>query len=114
MNPWFITHWALAQVKGIREPHEVKKKSFDLGGNRTHDVRIRSTITLPTELQGRTEKVMGSISTLVYTLELILCSTICKESYALEWKVYESKRNGIKHFLHITVSVFLKYDERLT
>ena len=26
--------WALALVKGIREPHEVKKKSFDLGGNR--------------------------------------------------------------------------------
>ena len=33
------------------------KKSFDLGGNRTHDLRIRSTVTLPTELQGRTEKV---------------------------------------------------------
>ena len=38
-------------VKGIREPHEVKKKSFDLGGNRTHDLRIRSTVTLPTELR---------------------------------------------------------------
>ena len=25
----------LALVKGIREPHEVKKKSFDLGGNQT-------------------------------------------------------------------------------
>ena len=34
-----------------------KKKSFDLGGNRTHDLRIRSTVTLPTELRGRTEKV---------------------------------------------------------
>ena len=48
---------ALALVKGNREPHEAKKKSFDLGGNRTHDFRIRSTVTLPTELQGRTEKV---------------------------------------------------------
>ena len=48
---------ALALVKGIREPHEVKKKSFDLSGNRTHDLRIRSTVTLPTELRGRTEKV---------------------------------------------------------
>ena len=47
----------IALVKGIREPHEVKKKSFDLGGNRTHDLRIRSTVTLPTELRGRTEKV---------------------------------------------------------
>ena len=40
------------------EPHEAKKKSFDLGGNRTHDLRNRSTVTLPrTELPGRTEKV---------------------------------------------------------
>ena len=41
--------------KGIRESHEAKKKYFDLGGNRTHDLRIRSTVTLPTELRGRTE-----------------------------------------------------------
>ena len=47
----------LRKIKGISEPHEVKKKSFDLGGNRTHDLRIRSTVTLPTELQVRTEKV---------------------------------------------------------
>ena len=51
----------LALVKGIREPHEVKKKSFDLGGNQTHDLRIRSTVTLPTELRGRTEKVGDDI-----------------------------------------------------
>ena len=56
LNPW-ITHWALALVKEIREPHKAKKKSFDLGGNRTHDLRIRSAVTLPTELPGRTEKV---------------------------------------------------------
>ena len=48
-NSW-KTHWALALVKVIREP-------LDLGGNRTHDLRIRSTVTLPTELRGRTEKV---------------------------------------------------------
>ena len=47
----------LALVKGNREPHEAKKKSFDLGGNQTHDLGIRSTVTLPTELQGHTEKV---------------------------------------------------------
>ena len=47
----------LARVKGIRKPNELKKKSFDLGGNRTHDLRIGSTITLPTELRGRREKV---------------------------------------------------------
>ena len=58
-NPW-KTHSALALVKGIREPHEVKNRginSFDLGGNRTQDLRIRSTVGLPTELRGRTEKV---------------------------------------------------------
>ena len=48
------------QVKGIREPHEAKKKSFGLGGNRTHDLRIKSTVTLSTELRGRTEKVGDS------------------------------------------------------
>ena len=53
-SPW-KTHWAFAIVKGIREPLEVN--SFDLGGNRTHDLRIRSTVALPTELRGRTEKV---------------------------------------------------------
>ena len=35
----------------------MKKKYFDLGGNRTHALRNRSTVTLPTELRGRTEKV---------------------------------------------------------
>ena len=55
-TPW-KTHWALALVKGIRETNEAKKNSFYLAGNRTHDLRIRSTVTLPTELCGRTEKV---------------------------------------------------------
>ena len=34
-----------------------EKNYFDLGGNRTHDLRIRSIVTLLTELRGRTEKV---------------------------------------------------------
>ena len=34
-----------------------EKNLFDIGGNRTHDLRIRSFFTLPTELRGRTEKV---------------------------------------------------------
>ena len=34
-----------------------RKNSFDLSGNRTHDLWIRSTVTLSTELRGRTEKV---------------------------------------------------------
>ena len=37
------------------------KKPFDLGGNRTHDPWIRSTVTLPTELRGRTEKVRDDL-----------------------------------------------------
>ena len=45
-----------------RELHEVKKNSFDLGGNQTHDLRIRLTVTLPTELGGRTEKVGGYLA----------------------------------------------------
>ena len=39
--------YLLILVKGIREPHEVKKKSFDLGGNRTHDLQSASAISLP-------------------------------------------------------------------
>ena len=34
-----------------------EKNSHDLGGNRTHDLRIRSTVALPTKLRSRTEKV---------------------------------------------------------
>ena len=47
--------------KGNQGTHEVKKKSFDLGGNRTHDLWIRSTVTLSTELRGRTEKVRDDL-----------------------------------------------------
>ena len=43
--------------KGKQGTTRGKEKSFDLGGNRTDDLRIRSIVTLPTELQGRTEKV---------------------------------------------------------
>ena len=62
-NPW-KTHWALALVKGIREPHEVKKKSFDLGGNRTHDLRISNGRSNP--------EVVGSIPTEVKRFFLYL------------------------------------------
>ena len=47
--------------KGNREPHETKKKSFDLSGNRTHDLRIRSTVTLPTELYKVAQRKSGTI-----------------------------------------------------
>ena len=39
------THWALALVKGNREPHEAKKKYFDLGGNRTHIIMYHSYVS---------------------------------------------------------------------
>ena len=39
----------ISPSKGNQGKHEVKKKSFDLGGKRTYDLRIRSTVTLPTE-----------------------------------------------------------------
>ena len=43
--------------KGNQGTTRGKKNSFNLGGNRNHDLRIRSTVTLPTELRGQTEKV---------------------------------------------------------
>ena len=43
--------------KGNQGTTRGKEKIFDLGGNRTYDLRIRSTVTLPTELRNRTEKV---------------------------------------------------------
>ena len=43
--------------KGNQGTTRGKEKSFDLGGNQTHNLRIRSTVTLPTELRSQTEKV---------------------------------------------------------
>ena len=43
--------------KGKQGTTRGKEKIFWLRGNRTHDLRFRSTVTLPTELRGRTEKV---------------------------------------------------------
>ena len=49
--------------KGNQKTTRGKDKSVDLGGNRTHDIRIRFTVTLPTELRGQTEKVrLGDLS----------------------------------------------------
>ena len=54
--------------KGKQGSTRGKEKSFDLGGNQTHDLRIRSTVTLPTELQGRTEKVGDDMSQTMVSL----------------------------------------------
>ena len=43
--------------KGNQVTTRGKEKIFNLGGNRTHNLRIRSTVTLPSELRGQTEKV---------------------------------------------------------
>ena len=43
--------------KGNQGTTRGKEKTLDLGGNQTHDLPIRSTVTLPTELRCRTEKV---------------------------------------------------------
>ena len=51
--------------KGKQGTTRGKEKIFDLGGNRTHDLRIRSTVTPPTELQGRTEKVGDDLGSIV-------------------------------------------------
>ena len=47
--------------KGNKRATQGKEKYFDFGGNRTHDLWIRSTITPPTELGGRTEKAGDDI-----------------------------------------------------
>ena len=72
-------------VKGNREPHETKKKSFDPGGKQTHNLRIRATATrvvpcfpLPGLMPGGL--FMGLSSTIIYTSELVLCSTVCVPS----------------------------------
>ena len=43
--------------KGNQETTQGKEKSIDLSRNQTHDLQIRSTVTLPTELRGQTERV---------------------------------------------------------
>ena len=53
--------------KGNQVTTRGKERIFDLGGNRTHDLRIRSTVTLPTELRGRTEKVGDDLHTYIHT-----------------------------------------------
>ena len=48
----------ISPSKGNQATARGKEKNyFDLGGNRTHDLWIRSTITLPSELRGQTEIV---------------------------------------------------------
>ena len=63
-----------------------EKNSFDLGGNRTHDLRIRSTVTLPTELRGRTEKVgddLGGESVPPFVFIVLSCTTfICTLTFS--------------------------------
>ena len=52
-NPLGVSH-----SKGNQGTTRGKEKfSFDLRGNRTHDLRIRSTVAVPTKLRGRTENV---------------------------------------------------------
>ena len=42
-----------------------KEKSFALGGNRTTDLQMRSTVTLPTELRGRTARESSSYGSMI-------------------------------------------------
>ena len=45
--------------KGNQGTTRGKEKNFDLGGNQTHNLRIRSTVTLPTDLRSRAEESRG-------------------------------------------------------
>ena len=52
----------ISPSKGNQGTTQGKEKIlFYLGENRTHDLRIRSAVTLPTELRGWTEKVGDDI-----------------------------------------------------
>ena len=57
--------------KGTQGATRGKEKFFRprRGGNRTHDLRIRSTVTLPTERRGRTEKVGNDLDFTSLTLQ---------------------------------------------
>ena len=100
---------------GNREPHEAKKKSFGLGGNRTHDLRIRSTVTLPTELQGRTEKVGDDFRWWIaakrkYGYKWMLCR-VALGTQIENWSLClvqpgpnESHDNGIRSFHPMVIS----------
>ena len=70
----------LALVEGIREPHEVKKKSFDLGGNRTHD----------RQSDGRSNpEVVGSIPTEVKRFFLYLVGSLIPFTRAnAQWVIH--------------------------
>ena len=111
-----------------------EEKSFDLGGNRTHDLRIRSSVTLPTELRGRTEKVgddlggesrrtfawwmlcrvaaglfMGSISTITYTSELIVPPFVFLVLRGTTFIIFETaclrfKLYNVLHFLSASLT----------
>ena len=91
LNPW-ITHWALALVKGIREPHEVKKKSFDLGGNRAHDLRIRSTATTFICTHTKDRRESRNLSRLFakscWNINKGTMSWICKIYFLFVWLVF--------------------------
>ena len=76
------THWTLALVKGIREPHEVKKKFFwprRESNPRPPDQTQRHPAAWATSSDRESSEGLSwvSHSTLIITSELILCSTIC-------------------------------------
>ena len=71
-SPW-KTHWALSLVKGNQGTTQGKRKNyFDLGGNRTHDLRLDLPLL---QSNGRSNpKVVGSIPTEV---KIIFFFTLC-------------------------------------
>ena len=88
-NPLGISPSKGNQPEGTTQGKE--KNPFDLGGNRTHDLRIGSTVTLPTELQGWTEKVgiKGSIPPRSKTFFFTLCGSLITFTRAnAEWVIH--------------------------
>ena len=80
-----------ALVKGNQGATRGKEKSFDLGRNRTHDLQIRSTITVPTELRCRTEKVGGDLGGLSLSVAFSVCSSVGTKQYgSCYWNTFFS------------------------
>ena len=71
--------------KGNQGATRGEKKYFDFGGNRTHDLRIRSTVTLSTELRDRTEKVGGDLGGKSREEKVRVHMNVVPRSYEHKW-----------------------------
>ena len=88
-----ISHWALALVRKLElaEISRGNRKISNLGENRTQDLRIWSSVALPTELRGQTGVVGdfgGKIGDMIVRGTYECCAASTKDSIdeiILQW-----------------------------